>query len=147
MWNAEGKMRNGNCGRWCGTVGKMCNAEICLCGRSFVESIVNSCEWACCILVVRFNCIKSEYVFVIDVPQVIFLKCRIYRLAFYVGLGLEYYPVTDRRRRSLLYRLTGFAIKRYINLVEMCYHRSTCRSKIFHVWSSGQSPRRKNHCF
>ena len=37
MWNAEGKMRNGNCGRWCGTVGKMCNAEICLCGRSFVH--------------------------------------------------------------------------------------------------------------
>jgi len=59
-------------------------------GRLSTESIVNSCEWACCILVVRFNCIKSEYVFVIDVPQLIFLKCRIYRLAFYVGLGLEY---------------------------------------------------------
>ena len=35
-------------------------------------SIVNFCEWACCTLVVMFNCIKSEYVFVIDVPQVIF---------------------------------------------------------------------------
>jgi len=23
MWNAEGKMRNGKCGKWCGTVGKM----------------------------------------------------------------------------------------------------------------------------
>ena len=75
-------------------------------GRLSTESIVNSCEWACCTLVVRFNCIKSEYVFVIDVPQVIFLKCRIYRLAFYVGLGLEYRPVTDRKCRSILYRLT-----------------------------------------
>ena len=37
-------------------------------------SIVNFCEWACCTLVVMFNCIKSEYVFVIDVPQVIFSK-------------------------------------------------------------------------
>ena len=70
-------------------------------------SIVNSCEWACCTLVVSwFNCIKSEYVFVIFVSQVIYNKSRINRLAFYVGLGLVYLPVTDRQRRSILYRLT-----------------------------------------
>jgi len=63
-------MQNGNCGK----VGKMCNAEICVCWRSFVH--VNSCEWVCCILAVRFNCIKSEYVFVIDVPQAIFFKVQ-----------------------------------------------------------------------
>ena len=35
-------------------------------------ALVNSYEWACCTLVVGFNCIRSEYVFVIDVPQEIF---------------------------------------------------------------------------
>ena len=36
MWNAEGKMWNGNTvGRSCATVGKMRNAEICVCGRSY----------------------------------------------------------------------------------------------------------------
>jgi len=105
-------MRKVKCGMetveiWCGTVGEMRNAEICICGCSFVHGgIVHSCEWACCTLVVSFNCMKSEYVFVIDVPQVVVFKSRIYRLAFYVGLGLEHRPVRDRRRRSVLYRLT-----------------------------------------
>jgi len=40
---AVGKMRKVKCGmetaeRWCGTVGKMCNAEICVCRQSFVHS-------------------------------------------------------------------------------------------------------------
>jgi len=59
--------------------------------RLSTEGKVNSCECARCTLVVRFKCLKSEYVFVIDVLQVIFLKFRINRLAFYV----EYRPVTD----------------------------------------------------
>ena len=60
---AVGKMRKVKCvmetvERWCGTVGKVRNAEICVCRRSF--SIVNSGEWTCCTVVVRSNFIKFE---------------------------------------------------------------------------------------
>ena len=66
MWNAEWKLWKDGVEWWVKCV-----------MRKFVYvgdrwSIVNSCEWACCTLVVRFNGMKSEYVFVIDVPRVIF---------------------------------------------------------------------------
>jgi len=46
---------------------------------------------------------------VIFVSQVIFNKSRINRLAFYVCLGLEYRPVTDRQRRRVRGSATGEA--------------------------------------
>jgi len=71
MWNAQ-KVKCGmeTVERWCGTVGKCVMRKFAYVGDRW--SIVNYCEWAYCTLVVRFNCIKSEYVFVIDLPQVIF---------------------------------------------------------------------------
>ena len=47
--------------RWCGTVGKVRNAEICVC-RAVGDrlSIVNSGEWACCTVVVGSNLIRFE---------------------------------------------------------------------------------------
>ena len=45
--------------RWCGTVSKMRNAEICVHVGDRL-SIVNSGEWACCTVVVRSNLIKFE---------------------------------------------------------------------------------------
>ena len=79
-YKAVGKMRKIKCGmetveRCCGTVGKMRNVEICrMWAIVCPQGIVNSCGWACCTLVVRSNCIKSE--FVIDVPQLICLKVQ-----------------------------------------------------------------------
>jgi len=48
MWNAEGKMRNGNCGKVPLNGGETRNAEICIWAIVCPwEGIVNSREWAC----------------------------------------------------------------------------------------------------